>query len=623
MNETSTHNNNARPSGLSSELQREVWQINRAVSDGWASAAVELRNAWKRMRKRYVDYVVLPVGGPFPERNGPPRGFIERRLPLPAEPLSLQLLNALLRDIGDADNTRGVVFIFRGFSAGPATLQNFRAAVGRLRAAGKEAIVYTPYLDLAHYYAATAADRIVAPPGARFEVLGLYAETVFLKDALARLGLAADVVQISPYKTAYDQLSQADISPAHREQLNWLLDDQYEQLTTDMATGRNMEQADLAQLIDRAPFSAVEARAVGLIDHVAYDDELADWLASSRAAASTDFNEQLPAPDNPAGERKAPVPANPALLKTWGGARKILLERARSHTRKFVGVIAVEGLITMGISRRPPIDLPIPLFGSETTGEQTLVSLLRRAEKLDDMAALVLYINSGGGSALASELIGRQVELLAAKKPVVVYMGNIAASGGYYIAAPAAHIMSQRATITGSIGVIVARIATSGLYDRLGVNRVAIARGERAGLYHDVEPWSESELEILRETISDIYAQFKDVVSRGRGLSPEEVDEIGLGRVWTGQQAQARALVDSHGDFLDAIAKAARMASLPAEDIYSISVANLFAHHSGYVVASRGGLQTVEEAVRLISGESLRALSGRPLMILPYDLRLR
>lgn len=622
MNETPA-NKNGRQSGLASELRKEVWQLNRAISDGWASAGIDLRNGWRRMRGHRVDYVVLPIGGPLPERDGPPRGFIERRLPLPAEPLSLQRLNALLRNISDADNTRGVVFIFRGFSAGLATLQNFRAAVGRLRASGKEAIVYTPYLDLAHYYAATAANRIVAPPGARFEVLGLYSEAIFLKDALARVGLTADVVQISPYKTAFDQFSHADISPEHREQLNWLLDDQYEQLMADMASGRGMEQADLARLIDRAPFSALEARKVGLIDHVGYDDQIADWLAGNRATVTTDSPEGLTDRENDPDGPETSASLTPVTLKSWGNARKLLLERPRRHTQKFVGVIVVEGLITMGVSRQPPIELPIPLFGGETTGEQTLISLLRRVEKIDDMAALVLYVNSGGGSALASELIGRQIERLAAKKPVVVYMGNVAASGGYYIATPAAHIMSQRATITGSIGVIIARIATAGLYHQLGINRVALARGEHAGLYRDAAPWSEAETEILRQTIDEIYAQFKDVVSRGRGLLPEEVDEIGLGRVWTGNQAQSRALVDSHGDFLDAVAKAAKMAALPVDDIYSISVANLFARSSGYVIPSPRGHDTIREVARLLMEEPWQALAGQPLMLLPYDLRFR
>ena len=171
--------------------------------------------------------------------------------------------------VADADNVRGVVFVFRGFSAGLATLQNFRAAVARLRAAGKDAVVYTPYLDLAHYYAATAAARIIAPPGAQFDVLGLYTEVTFLKDALARVGVQADVVQISPYKTAFDRFSQADITPEYRAQLDWLLDDQYDMLTADMAAGRGLPQATLRELIDRAPLSAEEARAAGLIVGVA------------------------------------------------------------------------------------------------------------------------------------------------------------------------------------------------------------------------------------------------------------------------------------------------------------------------------------------------------------------
>ena len=138
------------------------------------------------MQKARVDYVVLPVGGPLPERSGPKRGFIERRLPLPSEPLSMQELNSRLQRIADADNVRGVVFIFRGFSAGLATLQNFRAAGLRLRAAGKEAIVYTPYVDLAHYYAATAAGTVIIPPGRQCEVLGLYTEVTCLKETMPK-----------------------------------------------------------------------------------------------------------------------------------------------------------------------------------------------------------------------------------------------------------------------------------------------------------------------------------------------------------------------------------------------------------------------------------------------------
>lgn len=612
---------NEKPTRLPQDHRRDLRHTLRrgwrSLGEGWASAGIGLRNGWKRARHLRLDYVVLPVGGPLPERNGPPRGFIERRLPLPADPLSLQTLNLILRDVADADNVRGVVFIFRDFSAGIASLQNFRAAVQRLRAAGKEAIVYTPYLDLAHYYAATAADLIVAPPGARFEMLGLYAEVTFLKDALARVGLAADVVQISPYKTAYDRFSRANISPEYREQLNWLLDDQYDQLTAGMAAGRQMSQAALREWIDKAPYSAAEACAAGLIDHVAYDDELAGWLGRRNPAPP---EEGLKPATGDAPKKDA---ARPATLKTGREARRLLLERPHHQTAEFIGVISLEGLITMGASRQPPIELPIPLFGGATAGEQTLVGLLRRVARLDDMAALVLHVDSGGGSALASELIGREIEQLAAHKPVVVYMGNIAASGGYYVAAPAAHIMSQAATTTGSIGVIMAKISPAGLYDQLSLNRVSLSRGERAGLYRDADPWTEKERDIFRLMIDDIYEQFKGVVARGRGLTTEQVDEVGLGRVWTGRQAQARGLVDSHGDFLDAIKKAAELAALPVDDVYAISVSNFFARSSGYALPAARSTQLVAEAERWLSGAAARELAGQPLMLLPCELRFR
>ncbi len=589
-------------------------------------AGIHLRNGIRRMRQTRLDYVVFPVGGPLPERNGPPRGFIERRLPLPADPLSLQEVNYRFRAVADDDSIRGVVLIFRGFSAGLATLQNFRAAIARFRATGKEVIVYTPYVDLRHYYAATAADLVVIPPGSHFEVLGLYAELTFLKDALSKVGIKAEVVQISPYKTAMDQYSRGDISPEHREQLNWLLDDQFNMLTVDIAADRHMDPLALRRMIDRGPITAAAAFEAGLVDGVAYDDELPAWLGNRRViqeqeiAASADAAKDLVAME--AGSTAASRTPE-AKLKPWQEARGLLVERPRRRTRRYVGVISVEGLIAMGASRRPPVDLPIPLIGGLTAGEQTVVSMLRRVEKLDGMAALILHIDSGGGSALASDLIGREVERLAARKPVLVYMGNLAASGGYFVAATAGHIMSQRATLTGSIGVIQAKIAADELYERLSINRVTVERGRHAGLYRSSSSMTAEQKEIFQRTINEIYEQFKGVVSRGRNLPVERIDEIGSGRVWTGRQAQERGLVDSHGDFLDAIKKAAKMAGLPAEDVYAIPVSNFFPRSSGYVLPIAHSSQVLDEITRLLTGEEARALVEQPLLLLPYDLRFR
>ena len=605
----------SRNSKPASGIVRDLNQLDLTLSNGFASAVCWFRNAIRRMRNAGLDYVVFPMSGPLPERDGPPRGFLECRLPVPPEPLSLQTLNARLAAVADAGNVRGVIFILGRLSAGMATLQNLRASIARVRATGKEAIVYTPYLDLAHYYVAASADRIVAPPGSHFEVLGLYTEVTFLKDSLARIGLRADVVQISPYKTAMDRLSESEMTAEHKKQLDWLLDDHFEVLLSEIARDRGLDIQVLRQRIDTAPLNAAEAREKGLIDQIAFDDELASVLAGDDETRSSQSTRR------PAARRTTDKRPATADLKTWSQARRLLLEKPRRLTGKFVGVVSLEGLISMGASRRPPIEIPIPVFGGVTAGEQTLVPLLRRIEKIENLAAVVFHVDSGGGSALASSLIGRQLELLAARIPVVVYMGNVAASGGYYVSAGASHIMSQRSTITGSIGVVMARLSTSELLHKLSVNRTFLERGNNAGLYRNPEPMSEDERVVFRRMIGEVYDEFKGVVAQGRHLSLDDVEAISGGRVWTGGQAMERGLVDSHGDFSDAIMKAAELARLPAGDVSAIRAVNLYPKGAGYAIYSSQPSQAVEQVAALLSVERYRSLAGQPLMLMPFELR--
>lgn len=592
-----------KQSDFLSQLGRELRELGRNIADDWHAAGVDIRNSMRRMRGAQVDYVVLPIGGALPERSEPPRSFIERQLPLPPPAFSMARLNSIVQAVGDADNVKGIVFIFRGFQAGVATLQNFRHTLQRLREAGKESVVFTPYLDLRHYFAATAADRIIIPPSVHFDVLGLHTEVVFLKNTLDRLGVQADVIQISPYKTAFDSIGRDDMTPEHRAQLDWLLDDQFDLLTAGMADGRRMAQEEMKGLIDQAPLTAGEALGFGLVDAVAYEDDLAELLSNGRFGKSQD--EQQPK----------------ARLRPWKEAQRLLTEKPRRRCSQFIGVISLEGAIMMGPSRQPPIDIPIPFIGGAAAGEQTVVQLLRQAEKIDDMAALIFYVNSGGGSALASDLIGRQVSLLNQKKPVIVYMGDVAASGGYYVAAPARHIMSQSGTITGSIGVITAHFSTRDLYQKLDVNRVQLARGERAGLYSSSDPLSASERQVYWDNIVDIYNEFKAVVAKGRDLPFETLDPICEGRVWTGRQARERGLVDSHGDFMEAIRKAAEVAGLPLDDRHRIPVMDLYPKGGGYTPPVSFGAEAAAELNQWLSGERLRAFRG-PLMLLPYEIRL-
>lgn len=598
------------------ELGRELRDVWRALRDGLAGAGAGFRNQMRRWRRLRLDYIVMPVEGPLPERPAPPRGFWERRLPLlPPEPFSMHAFNVRLRRVADADNVDGVLLVFRGLTGGLASIQNLRRAIDRLRASGKRCVVYTPYLNLLHYYAATAADTIIVPPGAQFDVLGLYADVAFYRDALAQIGVKMDVVQISPYKTAYDTFQHADMTPQQREQLNWLLDDQYDMLTADMAAARGLSQEAFKALIDGAPYRAAQAQALGLVDHVAYEDELAELLAAPAG----------PQPETgPADATEATaVAAKPkrALLKTWSEGAGILTEKVRRHTRPYIGILSLEGLITMGPSRQSPIDLPIPLVGSATAGEQTLVRLLRQVEKQDDMAALILHVDSGGGSALASDLVTRELARIARKKPLLAYMGNVAASGGYHVSAPARHIMCQTGTVTGSIGVISARISTAGLYDKLQVNTVELQRGAHADLYNGSAPLSAEQYQLFWQTIVAAYDDFKRVVADGRGLPFEELDPICEGRVWTGRQAAGHRLVDSHGDFIDAIARAAELADLAVDDVYTLSVVDFYTRSNRYVLPRPNA--AAEALAAWFSRERFEELHGRPLLLMPYQIRFK
>ena len=617
-------------------LGRRLRRARQEAADRWWEMLVGLSNWWRRQRKRRADYVVMRVGGPLPQRAGPPRSFWQRQLPLPPEPLSLQTLNWRWRLLADADNIRGVLILLDNLSGGLATLQNLRAGLLRLRQAGKEVVIFTTELDLPHYYVACAADRIIAPPVAQFEVLGLYSQTFFLRDALAKIGLQADVVQISPYKTAGDALSRAGMSAEHEQQLNWLLDDQFELLTADMAAGRGLSPEQMKRLIDQAPLFAAEAQAQQLIDDVAYEDELAYLLApppanemaepapaaahrAAHGAAHGAAHEAAPDGKPAAAETSAERPQ--ARLITWQQARRVLLRRYRRYTEQYIGVISLEGTIIPGHSRRPPVELPIPILGGAMAGEATIGEMLRQAERDKEMAALILYVDSGGGSALASDLIHRQVQRLAQRKKVLVYMGDVAASGGYYVSAAAHHIMAQTGTITGSIGVLMARISPAGLYEKLDVHPVTLTRGERADLYRGSQVMTEAERAIFVAGIQHSYAQFKEVVAAGRSIPETELDDICQGRVWTGRQAQAHGLVDSHGDFVDAIRQAATLAGLPTDDDHIVSVSNLFPTARDYLLPRP--YDAPAALLSWLSGEWLRAsFNSTPLYLLPYNLKL-
>ena len=507
------------------------------LSDLFRNTRLALTNRLRRLKWRRIDYVVLRIGGHYPERTPRyRRRFPLSLLPWPPPPPSVDSFALALERIAADSRVKGVVLIISGLTAGSATLGSLRTTILRLRQAGKQCVAYMHELDTWSYYLASACDQILAPESVSFRAAGLWTETLFLKDTLALVGLEADFEAIAEYEVSPDTLRRSEMTAPHREMLESLLDSLYGELLAAMAQGRQLAEERIRDLLDMAPLTATQAAEASLLDGVCYEDELPHLLGSGEI---------------------------PATLVAWDAAQRQLVQPRRSHSRRAIGVISLVGTIVRGPSQRAPIPVPLPLpLPPAQAGSDTLVQQLRAAAGDKRLAAIILHVDSPGGSALASDLIWREVASLRRTKPVVVFMSNLAASGGYYVSAPASEIVAQPTTLTGSIGIWGGKIVAKELHGKLQASRQIISRGKAAGIYSDAAPFSDDERARIRADIGSSYASFKACVAKGRSLSDDEVEAIARGRVWTGEQALEIGLVDSLGDLRDAVNRARQLAGL-------------------------------------------------------------
>jgi len=499
------------------------------------------RNLWRRLLRRRVAYVRLSIGGALPEFAPLPPWWARRFLGA-SMPLSMSNLRHRLEWLASDPQVRGIVLDINTLTCGWATIESLHQEIRRFRERGKRVVARLTNPDTKTYVAACAADLIVAPPAALLNVTGLYTEVRFLKDALAKVDLSVEVTAVSPYKTAGDPLARPDMSPENREQIERLLDLRYAAIVETIATARRKTPDEVRALIDTAPWSAQRAQEAGLIDAVLYEDELPAFLASQAGK------------DVGAG-------AEPQIVEWAQAQRALRLPMLRPH-RRLVGVITIEGTIAAGPSRQIP--LPIPLIGGLIAGSESIIQALRQAERNPRLAAVLLYINSPGGSAFDSDLIWREVRRLDRRKPVVAVMGDVAASGGYYVASGARTILAQPGAVTGSIGVLIIRPVIEGLLKRAGVNTVAIGRGANSAFFVSDAP-AEAERSAVRALIDDSYAMFKQRVSTGRNIPESALEPLAGGRVWSGREAYEYGLIDASGGVPEALLKAQELAGLPRD----------------------------------------------------------
>ena len=431
----------------------------------------------------------------------------------------------------------GVLFKIEGVSLGYARVEELRELVALLRAHGKRTFGYLTFPSTREYYLAAACDVILIHPAGELSVTGVATNVTFYKDGMDRLGVHLELVRVGAFKGAMEPFVMTEQSPAVRQNKNQLLDDVYGRVTTAIAADRTraghpMDAAMVRALIDRGLFSAGDAALAGLGDAVAAEGDLEPFVQHALGRA----NLKLRDPD--------PSPAAPAA---WPSRR--------------VAVLFVDGTMVDG----PNVDLP---FGMGAfAGSDTLGAALEQCRRDPTIAAVVLRVNSPGGSAFASDVLAREIKKVReAGKPIVVSMGDLAASGGYYIAAPADVIYAEPSTTTGSIGIFGYKVDAQKLLGTLGINVETYRRGAHADFLSPYRPWTKEERALAEQQIEHLYQLFVATVADGRrtrGLTPARVDELGRGHVWTGALAQGLGLVDRMGGVSAAVDEAARLGGVP------------------------------------------------------------
>ncbi len=527
-------------------------------------------------------YLALDLSGSLPEEPASGLGSLFERRP----PSLRALVEAVDRAAGDP-SVQGLLLRVGPLDAGWGRVQELRDALVRFRRSGKPSWAHLEYAGNLEYYLATGCAKVAAAPTALIDVSGLAAEVTFYRGTLDKLGVLAQFEGVGRYKNAPNQFTEKEFTEAHREQTEALVDSLFGQYVRAVAEARELTPEEVRALVDLGPFSAQAAKEKGLVDELLYQDEVEGRL--------------------PASGRIQPG----AYVR---GARGGFLDR-----RARVALVYAAGEIVPGESQASP-------FGGGLAGADTIVRGLRQAREDASVRAILLRVDSPGGSGTASDAVWREVSLARRSKPVVVSMGDYAASGGYYVSMGADAIVAQPGTITGSIGVFSGKFSLRGLYDKLGISQETVRRGRHATLFSSYEPWTEDERAKVRALNVAFYETFVEKAAAGRRKSKDALEAVAQGRVWTGEEALAAGLVDALGGMDVALRVAKERARIPKGQDAVLVV----------MPERRGVLETILESreedvlARALSprlAATLRRVSWLadegPIARIPFDLAVR
>jgi protease-4 len=449
---------------------------------------------------------------------------------------------------------KAVVLLSEGVSLGSAQIEELRQVLARVRAAGKEIYAHGDSLTMGRYLLFSGANRISLVPTADVDITGLRGEAPYLRGLLNKLGVVPDFLTCGAYKSAAEVFMREGPSPEAEKMQNWLLDSTYDTYVNLIAQGRRVTPNTVRTWIDNGPYTAEKAKAAGLIDAVEHRQDFTALL-KNKFGKDVVLNKKYGKKKGPKIDFSSPF----AMFKIW--AEILGGPSSKKSNKPAVAIVYVEGAISLGSGRAS-------LLGTGGAYSSDLRKALDEAARDNAIKAVVLRVNSPGGSAVASEIILDATRRVKAKKPFVVSMGNVAGSGGYYVACAADTIFADAATITGSIGVVGGKLVTTGMWNKVGINFKSYQRGKNAAMLSSATPFSKSERERMQAYMDDIYNVFKGhvVAIRGKRLK-KPIDELAGGRVYTGKQALELGLVDKIGSLQDAIEHIAAQAKLKDYEI--------------------------------------------------------
>src|SRR5687767_4920795 len=487
--------------------------------------------------------------------------------------------------------------------------EEIRDAITEFRTSGKPVYAYIEFGLNKEYYIATACDKIIVPPPGELFINGLAADVMFFRGSLDKLGIYPDIYQIGKYKTAGNMFTQKEMTEEHKQFINELLDDLYGRYISTIAQARKKTPEEVRALIDNAPYNAEQAKNAGLIDEAMYRDQVETMLKKSL------------------GQKES----EPLVAVRSYDYRDVSPESLGLNKGERIAVIYASGEIGSGSSQNSP-------SGDQSIGSDTVAKALNDAAVDKTIKAIVLRVDSPGGSGLASDIIWRAVETANEKKPVVVSMSDVAASGGYYISASARKIIAQPSTITGSIGVVAGKPVMRGFYDWLGISNEYVLRGKTSGMFRETEKFSDEERVKFEEWIkTTYYRDFVPKVAKGRGKDAQYVDSIGQGRVWTGAQGKDKGLVDEFGGLDRAIDVAKQLANIPADkgvERVILPYPTTFLQQLFYGGENSNTQFEQQRAVLAAMPEDARRAfrymqlmdrmkNGETMLLMPFDLRIK